>query len=651
MFEMNGNFRRGSWRPGSDPLPPTVSSMMDYFKSKGVRPTAYFYPILNFQTPGSDLDKSWLYSYTGVSGQRASLASVQLQDYLITSLSAFMNQTGAIGFAWDYTFFSDTNNSYYSQWKGWQRVTNSLRHLHPDMVCDNRQEAHMYGPWYQLAGSYSEPIAGDENPESYGAALASLSTDHVLANNLRLVNYIYRQQLLPNARIPGFIFHQPERQFDNNTGTDPGHMQVWTRWHVRDFDHPGWKYSVWSTVGTAACNLITANIPARDLEEHEKFNAADVRWWQQTYDWVDSNLRYLKKTQAIPGYGSPSVMEVDGTAAMDGDEGFLFLFSSGPLQRTATLHVDEMIGLSNASASWSWLVTELYPGQGEHSPVAIWEHGQTVKVEVGGTQVRVLQLRRLQAGRLQTKVPALADVAEDVWAFNLSYSRAAIVSGVMRVESATALAGTEVRAMVAARVKTSSVMINGQPVPLTIPFAPCTDVGLKGWSCATVALKAQGTAIAWSQPATDTSPSPDFAGGWFNSTFTISSEILAQLLRSQAEYPIDWTHEDMDATWLATNRLLMYPYIVHPLASMKPMEAWVDGKPLAMLPAYNSRGNNDSKGCFLGFYANMTGVDIAADVQHTLALLMDLSALPKPVGSFLGVFWQNTVNEYTAEFA
>ena len=33
---------------------------------------------------------------------------------------------------------------------------------------DHRQSAHAYGPWYQLAGSYSEPIAGDENPETYG---------------------------------------------------------------------------------------------------------------------------------------------------------------------------------------------------------------------------------------------------------------------------------------------------------------------------------------------------------------------------------------------------------------------------------------------------------------------------------------------------
>ena len=68
----------------------------------------------------------------------------------------------------------------------------------------------------------SEPIAGDENPESYGASLASLSTDHILADNLRLTNYRYRLQMLPNDRIPGFMFHQSERSYNNGTGDDTG---------------------------------------------------------------------------------------------------------------------------------------------------------------------------------------------------------------------------------------------------------------------------------------------------------------------------------------------------------------------------------------------------------------------------------------------
>jgi hyaluronoglucosaminidase len=647
MFQMNEQFRTGKWSPG-EPLPPTVHSMMEYFKQKHVRPTAYFYPILNFQHAGED----WLYPNAGTSGQRATLASVKLQNYLIESLGRFMNQTGAIGFAWDYTFFSDKNHSTYAQWRGWNRVTTSLQKArNGEMVCDNRQTAHQWGPWYTIAGSFSEPIAGDENPESYGAALASLSTDHVLANNLRSVNCKYRQQLLPNNRIPGFIFHQPERHYDNNTGTDKGHPRVWTRWHVRDFDHPGWKFSVWSTVATAPCNLISANIPARDQEENDAFSSADVDWWKGRYDWVDRHLRWLNKTMAIPGFCAPSIEALDGTAAMDGDEGFIFLFNSGPRPLSAALHVDEMLGLSNRSEGWSWLVEELYPnepGHGGRGPIGVWEHGTSVEVEVGGTQARVLQLSRLHNGAVVTSLPdsASSTTSDQAFIFNMSYSQAIVVAGVFIVTNASALAGSDVMTLLAAHEKPTSVQINGIAVQVGL-FDSCITAGLSGMYCALGSIHFDGEAITWSQQATDTVPPNDFAGGWFNTTFSISEALLAQLQRSQAEYPVNWTSVDMDATWLAPNRLLLYPYLVHPVASMAPVKAWVDDKPLKMLPAYNSRGNHDSKGCFLGFYANMTGAGITTGVKHTLALHMNLSALSKKQGAFLGVFWQNTRNEYT----
>ena len=35
MFQMMSQFRLGDWHPG-DPLPPTVDSMMQYFKQKNV---------------------------------------------------------------------------------------------------------------------------------------------------------------------------------------------------------------------------------------------------------------------------------------------------------------------------------------------------------------------------------------------------------------------------------------------------------------------------------------------------------------------------------------------------------------------------------------------------------------------------------------
>ena len=112
------------------------------------------------------------------------------------------------------------------------------------MVMDHRQTAHAWGPWYHLAGSYAEPIAGDENPETYGVPIASLHADHVAADNTRIVNYRYAaQQLLPPSRVPGFIFHQTERTADD--GSDPcfGSSALCFDNNTRDFDLLGYKVS------------------------------------------------------------------------------------------------------------------------------------------------------------------------------------------------------------------------------------------------------------------------------------------------------------------------------------------------------------------------------------------------------------------------
>ena len=92
------------------------------------------------------------------------------------------------------------------------QVLEGLKRLHPGIVIDNRLSAHGLGPWHMLAGSYDEPIAGDENPETYGIPVPSLRTDHVAADNLRRVNYWYRHgTLLPMVRVPGFFGHQTDR--------------------------------------------------------------------------------------------------------------------------------------------------------------------------------------------------------------------------------------------------------------------------------------------------------------------------------------------------------------------------------------------------------------------------------------------------------
>ena len=78
---------------------------------------------------------------------RASLASVDFQDYLSTMLIDFVAKTGAGGFAWDYTGFKDwRRKTDYDEWRGWHRILEKLRTAHPDIVMDHRQQCAAKAP-------------------------------------------------------------------------------------------------------------------------------------------------------------------------------------------------------------------------------------------------------------------------------------------------------------------------------------------------------------------------------------------------------------------------------------------------------------------------------------------------------------------------
>lgn len=134
------------------------------------------------------------------------------------TLIAFKGKSGAAGFSWDHDIFTDPDASdkKYAQFKAWQRILATLRKQWPDIIMDHRQQADQYGPFYQLTGSYNEPLGSDENPETFGVPFPTLHTDHVYADQVRIVNSIYAtQQLIPAIRMPGFLFHQIERVDEN----------------------------------------------------------------------------------------------------------------------------------------------------------------------------------------------------------------------------------------------------------------------------------------------------------------------------------------------------------------------------------------------------------------------------------------------------
>ena len=678
-FALGEQIREGRWLPGRDPVPADVQKFVAFADKLNIKFLAYAYPTLPFTGPGAFPvnGEGWLYNksfdpqpWEVSSNLAASIADPAFQEYFAKLLIEFVTATGCGGFAWDYGINGDWRQpNTYGEWRGWMRILKELRAVHPDVVMDHRQTAHQWGPWYQLAGSYTEPISGDENPESYGAAgqgaVPTLSTDHVLADNLRRVNFVYRaRQLIPNHRVPGFMFHQSERS--NNSGPANGRSDgistlIWDHdIHTRDFDRLGFKYSVISSVGTAGLNNVLAMLPGRNQEAYDKFPAADKSFVKRWLDWAEDNMKFLTNTQAIADLmtgdelgGKPGLDRIDGVAAMsdDGATGFLFLFNPGPTRPTAEVTADEAIGIfSNASAATrQWLVHEIFPREelnGTTTPLAVVTEGGVLPVSLRANKAQVLRLTEVTAG---TKLPIV---------LGASYTNASFSGAELKVTGATGLTGLSetVEAVVPVAVGTTvMVTVNGQKRSAAVLTAACSACGghssPPACSCAFFDLAFAGSPLTEMMSVSETRPDAAFGGGWFNTTFGLTPAMWAQRQARQQEFDIDWVADDMDAPWLG-NRLMMYPYILQPEPNgtiQANPRMWIDGDEVNVVPAYNSRGHIYAN-CFMGFFYNATEFvesNRAAASEHSLDIL--LPQLNTTAGQRLvGVYWYGTEDAYTA---
>merc|ERR1712137_115053 len=555
--------------------------------------------------------------------------------------------------------------------RGWLRILEAIRKAKPDMVMDHRQIAHKFNPWYHLAGSYSELIAGDENPESYGAELASLSTDHILADNLRLANYRYRLQLLPNDRVPGFMFHQTERHFDNGTGSDSmgrsgdkfdkngnalwkpdaipdadgnwqgvtyGNCVVDRDWHTRDFDYLGYRYSVISTLGTAGRNLVVANVPARNLEEYEKFPKEDISWIRKWFDWADDNGGALRRTMPLLGHERPRLGQVDGSVAVVNDEGFVFLYNPSPDSTSATIRFDETLGLE--ARAGNWLVSEIYPRE-DGMPLGVWQWQDFVTFSVSGHSARVLQLSLWK---------------EELIAFNVSYrsivlnEEAAIV-----ISDAEGLAGSvlDIVVHVPPSVSCSSLIINDKDFPVT-----STECHLPLSKCITTTARFGGSTSLRHNARAGPAPK-NSTTALYSANIMVTSAMLDQLQERQAKYNISWLPEDLDASWLAPSRLLLYTYVARPNPSLADPVVVIDGQPVVVTRQYNSRGNHaivpsgggavsgETAWTFLGWYVDCSQLE--PNVAHELSLKFSWSDSDREAHPFFGIYWHNIEDSLSGE--
>jgi hypothetical protein len=622
-LDLGQQIRKGKWDPSSSPMPTTATEMLDYAKSKNVGLLAYVYPSVPFSQ-----DSSWLVTESRSQSKNAyaSLASREFQDYLIHQLVVFKNRTGISGYSFDYTFLNLPGSSSYSQWWGWRRVLETLRKSEPGIVIDGRQTYQNFGPWSWLAGTYPHPTGNDEQPESF-TPYPDLHFDRVSADRMRYVNYWYRNyQFAPEEIIPGYMTHQTERSMNvpSNESGGGGEKLVFSTFRARDWDYLGYRYSVISSIGTGGWNNVMDMIPARDLDEAKYFSAKDKAWIRYWLDWTTKNRDYLRHTRSI--LGQPAIGKADGTSALIGDGGYIFLFNPNYERVSADFKLDESIGLSGGK---SFLMHEVYPEEGGligKPGAGLWSYGDSVHLQLGGTSATVFKLEAVDSEQLPLIVFGTRPQHNQA-----SLKSIASVSGeTLRVEHVSGEPGSqrEIGVLLPSEKRINDMTVNGHHVHL-----------VRNGPYVSAQVEFAGQAFAQAEQIQLNAGAPD---GSLSGTFSVPQRIFTQLAARRENWPIEWTLDDYNTTWLVPERLLLFLQIVEPKETMTPNVA-LDGRPLNLLKAYSSVRAHAAS--LVGFYADLS--HLAPDVQHKVTL--KLPGLSQ--GQIRGLFFDNVEPEYTEAIA
>lgn len=601
--------RRNEWNPRTGTVPRSVREMVSYARGRQLGLLAYVYPVLPFAQ-----NAEWLVPSRDPRRMMSSLGNRAFQDWLIEELVAFHHRTGIAGYSFDHTFLTFEGTSRYAQWWGWRRVMEQLRRRIPDVVIDGRQAYHQYGPWSWLAGSYPHPTFNDEQPESF-TPFPDLHFDRVSADRERYTAYRYRNyEFTPSELVPGYMTHQTSRSDDTGempSVKTPDRGTVLTSYRARDWDYLGWRYSVLSSVAVAGWNNVIDMLPARDSAEFANFSAKDRAWLRQWLDWTRTNKELLRHTRTI--LGQPALGKVDGTSAIDGDRGVIFLFNPDARRLSARVPLDATIGLT---AGARYELREVHPVEGRRlgRPAnGFWSRGDIVTVTLDGGSALVLAVTPAPA---RVNVPVLFG----------STGKVRLTSGVLELTGVMGEPGTTKHLAIA-------VPPNSTITRATINGADVAGVSHHG-DMVDLAVRFAGTEFHQMQPVITWDST--FAGGTLTGTITIPRRVFDQLHARHRAWPIPWTSEDYRTTWLASERLLLYaPF-------RQPDDRWtaslaIDGTPVEFRKAYTAV--RAARGTFVGFYADVS--HLLAD--HPYQFQLALPALER--GQFLGLYFENVEPE------
>ena len=605
-LSLGQKIRKGEWDPATDQVPSSVQQMLDYAKTKNVKLVAYVYPTLDYkQNPEWT---KWAGDHVGgYIGVDTGLRS--FQDWFIDKLVEFHNKTGIGGYSFDHWWIGyDNASSKYAQWYGCRRILNELRKRVPDIVIDGRQQYQWFGPWTWVAGNYPHPTTTDEQPGSF-RAFPDLHTDRVSADRQRYAAWIYRMEYFcPPEVTPGYITHQTQRN-------DLRGVRRYDTFRARDWDYLGWRYSLISSIATAPFNHVVNMIPARDIFEFNAFSDADKRWFRNWLDWTDKNIEILRHLRPI--IGPPMVGRVDGTAAIVGNHGFVFLFNPNYRQLNAEFILDASIGLTSGS---QFAIKELYPENGKligKPGNAWWKLGDKISMPMDGTSAVVLEINPAP----QVSAPILLN----------AIGKASLRNDRLSLTEVQGEVGTTVELQIVIPPKRSvrHLTVNGKIFGFT-----------KHGDIISTRVRFSGTQFGRCQQVGNYDPG--FSGGIAKGKFSIPKRIFTQLYNRRKAWPIPYTEDDLLATWLGSDRLLLFINIADPNPKMS-VSMKINGSPVEVKKAYNGIYPNSGDQTFLGFYADISSLkpDTIYDVEVNLPNL-------KP-GQFQGIFFDNIETEYTQE--
>jgi len=607
--------REGRWDVDKSPLPLSIKEMLDYAKTKHVGVLAYVYPSLPFAQ-----NATWLVtdSSKGEKNVYANLASREFQDFLTAKLLAFKRRTGIAGYSFDYTFLNLPGASHYSQWWGWRRVMEALRRADPKIVIDGRQTYQAYGPWSWLAGSYPHPTGNDEQAESF-QPFPDLHFDRVSADRERFVNYWYRNyQFAPEELIPGYATHQTERAMNVSEANGTDHREetvkmMYTAFRRRDWDYLGYRYSFISSIATGGWNNVVNMIPARDREEFLHFSQSDKAWIRRWLQWTTTHSEYLRHTKAI--LGQPAIGKADGTSAVIGDRGYIFLFNPNYKVVGADVRLDTTIGLSTGS---KFLLQEISPRDGTliaKESCGIWRYGDTVHLNLPGTSATILKLAPVEN---LPATPVVFDSAN-------SSAKASLRGSTLSLAHISGQPGSDenIGVLLPRASKLSAVSVNGQ-------FTAFLQTG----DYVSIPLRFAGQRFVQSQQVHLVAQGN---GRTLAGSFLIPERVKSQLSARRVRWPIRWSPEDYENTWLVPERLLLFVQIAEP-SDGEEVQMKIDGESVKLRKAYSSVRVHSAS--FVG-YTDIS--DAKLDVVHTL----EVNLSERAGGSFQGLFFDNVEPEYT----